>query len=159
MQDHAIRARDALGASLLGLWRRVTPERAATGIAALCHRSDRAGPRVLLVTSRDGGHWDVPRGPADPARSEGLCALYLAWQAAGVLHGHVRNLPLGILSDAPQRPGAANAPVRASLYLVDVCELAPDWPEAADRERRWFTIDAAAQRVPGPVLKRMIGRL
>jgi hypothetical protein len=45
------------------------------------------------------------------------------------------------------------------VYLLEVAELAVDWPEKGKREIRWLTCEAAAQHLREPVLARLCLRL
>lgn len=121
-------------------------------VAAVCRNPQ---GQVLLVTSRGTGRWIVPKGwpmagltLADAARQE-------AWEEAGV-RGAVDQAHIGIYHyDKAQDRGFA-VPVEVRVYLLAVESLADDWPEAAQRKRRWFDPARAAEMVAEHGLQRLL---
>jgi len=45
------------------------------------------------------------------------------------------------------------------VYLLEVTETAPDWPERGKRTTRWVTCEAAARQLREPVLAHLCLRL
>ncbi len=129
-------------------------------VAALCHRPSGAGREILLITSRDTGRWILPKGWLVDGLDAAGSALQEAWEEAGVI----------------AEPGAPVAPVGAYHYLkrkrarphpfwieaqvfaVAVAGLAEDFPEKAERNRRWVPSGLAARMVEEPGLRELIGR-
>ena len=109
---------------------------------------------VMLITSRDTGRWVVPKGNPMVGVAPHEAAAIEAWEEAG-LTGYVCAAPLGEFRyEKRRRRGAVKAVV--AVYPLAVSDQAADWPERAQRTRRWFTVDQAAAVVTEPQLKRLI---
>lgn len=123
-----------------------------TQFAALCWRGRRGRVEVLLVTSRRSGRWIPPKGwpmrgltPADAAARE-------AWEEAGAT-GRVSDACLGLYTYYKRR---LRLPCAVAVFPLEVRSLARDWPERAERRRRWMPRAKAAARVREPELARII---
>ena len=118
-------------------------------------RGDDEGIQVLLVTSRETRRWVVPRGNPvrglDPPQS----AAQEAYEEAGV-RGSIGPAPLGSYRYGKRKPTGAFLPAEVHLYPLEVEETLEDWPERAERERRWFEPYAAADAVDEPELKALL---
>ena len=122
-------------------------------VGALCR--DRATGHVLLITSRGTGRWIIPKGWPMPGRGLADAALQEAWEEAGVLGDPVQQ-ELGRFDyDKAQAAGLA-VPVEVRVFPVWVRSLADDFPEAAERERRWFHPAEAALLVAEPRLRKLL---
>ncbi|WP_281983759.1 NUDIX hydrolase [Thalassorhabdomicrobium marinisediminis] len=125
-----------------------------TQFAALCYRIKHDKVQICLVTSRRSGRWIVPKGwpmdgetPADAAATE-------AFEEAGV-RGKVHPRPAGVFSYNKTR--AADAlPCLAVVYPLKVKKVLDDWPEAAERQRKWLPRKKAAALVSDPELAAII---
>lgn len=125
-------------------------------VAALC-RDSRTG-KVLLVTSRGTGRWIVPKGWPMPGRSLADAAMQEAWEEAGVL-GKVDQVAIGSYHyDKLQDQGFA-VPVDVHVFAVDVQSLADEFPEAAERKRKWYDPARAAELVAEAGLKKLLNTL
>ncbi len=110
---------------------------------------------MLLVTSRDTGRWVIPKGwlvagllPQDSAARE-------AWEEAGVL-GTVTDVPVGLYAyDKVMGLGVA-VPCLVSVYPLRVTRLRDSFPEARQRQRKWFSPAKAARKVAEPELQRIL---
>ena len=113
----------------------------------------RRGPRgleVLLVTSRRRpGCWVLPKGgvacPADPADD----ALRECWEEAGAVCGSPRSL--GTVWSALQRSWIHG-------FAARVRRLGARWPEQGQRQRRWFSAEAALRALDRPELVALVER-
>jgi 8-oxo-dGTP pyrophosphatase MutT (NUDIX family) len=122
-------------------------------VAALCYRHTDSGLEILLITSLDTGRWILPKGwPVTGLDSEGT-ALWEAWEEAGVkpveetreFIGHYRyNKAVG---------GGVPIPTDVKVFSVEVAELADEYPEADQRQRRWMKREEASRFVDEPDLK------
>ena len=122
-------------------------------LAALCYDQEGPGKRILVVTSRGTGRWILPKGwPIEGLDSPGA-ALQEAWEEAGVRKGRPWQRPIGSYSYDKGLPGDWSVPVTTLVYPVRVEELARDYPEAPERQRRWVTPTEAADMVEEPELK------
>ena len=108
----------------------------------------------MLVTSRETRRWVIPkgwpwadRGPHDAAAAE-------AWEEAGV-RGSVQDSPVGCFHYDKRRKGDVLA-VRVTVFLLEVEEEADSWPEEKQRERAWFSPEAAAEAVVEEELKALL---
>lgn len=128
-------------------------------VAALCHRTGPEGREILLVTSRDTGRWLLPKGWPMKGKSCGEAALQEAWEEAGVKAGHVAADAIGSYSYDKRLDNGAVEPLDTLVYLVEVRELADDFPERHQRKRQWFSPLKAASLVREPGLQRLLRAL
>ena len=112
-------------------------------------------PRLLLITSRDTGRWVVPRGNPMEGLPPHLAAAQEAWEEAGV-KGPVSEAPAGTYGYRKRRRLGRGVRARVTLFPLKVEEEAADWPEAGERERRWFAPQEAAASVDEPELKALL---
>ncbi|MCV2448727.1 NUDIX hydrolase [Paracoccus sp. DMF] len=125
-------------------------------VAALC--LDEASGQVLLVTSRGTGRWIVPKGWPMPGRSLAGAAMQEAWEEAGV-RGRAGPCEIGRYRyDKDQERGFA-IPVEVRVFPLYVESLAEDYPEAEQRQRRWFPPAEAARMVAEPGLQQILRAL
>ena len=87
--------------------------------------------RVCLVTSSSGKRWVVPKGLIDEGKSAGEMALQEAWEEAGLV-GMLDSEPVGTYLYAKY-----GGTCHVTVFLMQVAEVADDWPERSLRERRW----------------------
>lgn len=111
--------------------------------AAVALRKGKAGPEILLVTSRDTGRWIVPKGWIEDGEDGGAAAAREAWEEAGVRGKSAPEGPVGSYSyikTYPKRPGIR---CDVGVYLLrDVVEKS-HWPEEKQRKRRWMALEDA----------------
>jgi 8-oxo-dGTP pyrophosphatase MutT (NUDIX family) len=89
---------------------------------------------VVLVTTRRGGHWVLPKGRFEDDLSQRQVAELEAFEEAGVL------------GRAHGRAGSATVTVgrrtlRLVVYPLEVKRLLRSWPEAGERRRRAVAVD------------------
>ena len=126
-------------------------------VAALPIRRSATGePEVLLITSRDTGRWIIPKGWPMKARKDHQAAAQEALEEAGV-SGTVRKTPMGAYVYRKQLPDRVET-CRVMVYVLEVREARDGWRESGQRQRQWFTPDAAAAHVSEPRLAAMIRR-
>ena len=122
-------------------------------VAALCLRGEGPGREVLLITSRDTGRWILPkRWPIDGLSAPGA-ALQEAWEEAGVKTGHIAEQPIGSYDYAKRMEGGVPVPVEVKVFAVTDVQMAEAYPEADERNRRWFPPSKAAALVDEPGLR------
>ncbi len=126
-----------------------------TQFAALCYRIKNDKVQVLLVTSRRTKRWIVPKGWPIDGQTPGDSAAQEAWEEAGVF-GRADQRPLGMFSYNKHMGDDDGLPVAAMVYAVKVKSLSTDYPEAAERKRKWVTRKKAAQMVDSPELSRIL---
>jgi uncharacterized protein len=109
---------------------------------------------ILLVTSRGTGRWVLPKGNVEPHLSPELAAAAEAEEEAGV-RGTVSTQPIGAFRYRKWRSRGGFRQAQVAVFPMFVTEVMDQWPEQAQRERRWFSIAAAA----GAVDERELGAM
>ncbi len=127
-----------------------------TQFAALCYRGKGKTLEICLITSRRTKRWILPKGwpmhkqtPADAAATE-------AWEEAG-LTGNAIDRCLGVYAYVKDLR-ATITPVIVMVYPVNVTQEHDDWPERAERKRKWLRPKKAAKRLAEPELRRLVRR-
>lgn len=126
-----------------------------TQFAALCYRIVNGKAQVLLITSRRGGRWIIPKGWPMDGKTPGEAALQEAWEEAGV-SGKVAGPCLGLFSYHKDMERKSDLPCVAMIYPVRVKSLAKDFPEAGMRKRKWMSPKKAAARISDPELAHIV---
>lgn len=132
-----------------------SPQETESQYAALCfRRTGKHEHEVLLITSRDTGRWIIPKGWPMKGKSGSECALREAFEEAGV-EGKPSAAPIGVYAYDKILPNGVQ-PCIVSVYPVEVDELRKDFPEKGQRERKWFSPKAAAEKVDEPELRTLL---
>ncbi len=125
-------------------------ETAVRQIAALPYRTIGEGlsapTEILLVTSRGTGRWVVPKGNVGKREAPHMAAAREALEEAGVA-GAICPSALG--SYFYRKTLSSGAAIRAEVQVFPLAVTAEldEWPEAAQRVRRWFSLTEAAAAV------------
>jgi 8-oxo-dGTP pyrophosphatase MutT (NUDIX family) len=109
--------------------------------AVIPYRRGPSGLEVLLVTSRMGSRWVLPKGVVELDLSPAASAVKEALEEAGV-RGTIDDEPLGTYQ---YRKWGGTCTVQ--VFAMEVEEEVADWPEAGMRKRAWLTVDDARRRV------------
>ncbi|MEM7026273.1 MAG: NUDIX hydrolase, partial [Pseudomonadota bacterium] len=128
------------------------PERMYRQSAVIPYRQGRDGLEVLLVTSRKGKRWVLPKGVIEPGLSAVASAAKEAMEEAGI-RGAIDDEPLGTY-----KYDKWGGTCSVQVFAMAVEEEAADWPEAGMRRRTWLTIDEARRRVDEQGLKQIFDR-
>ncbi|WP_419913549.1 NUDIX hydrolase [Hoeflea sp.] len=123
--------------------------------AALCYRKSGHSFEVLLITSRGSGRWILPKGWAIKNTSDFGTAAVEAFEEAGVI-GRIGASPLGTYEFHKWMRGGLPVRCTVQVYPLEVEELEDDFPEKDQRQRHWFKIEDAAEKVDEPQLQTMI---
>ena len=123
--------------------------------AALCYRIYNAKIGVLLITSRGTKRWIVPKGWPMQGKYPHEAALKEAAQEAGVI-GQVSSRAIGQFTYAKQMPDGSAVPCVGLVFPVRVRLLRAEYPEANERDRKWFSRKKAARKVEEPELAELI---
>ncbi|WDR02310.1 NUDIX hydrolase [Devosia algicola] len=128
----------------------------AQQLAALPWRKTKSGKiEILMVTSRISQHWLLPKGWPMTGKSLVEAAAQEALEEAGV-RGKMHSKPVGkYYYDKLMKDGQA-VPCTVDCFALKANKLLDEWPEATQRERRWFTLPDAAAAVYEPDLARML---
>jgi 8-oxo-dGTP pyrophosphatase MutT (NUDIX family) len=97
--------------------------------------------RICLITSSSGKRWVIPKGCLEPGKSVRRIALQEAWEEAG-LSGILQPHPVG--SYLYEKWGET---YHVTVFLMEVAEIADDWPERRFRLRRWMRPEKALARI------------
>lgn len=126
-------------------------------VAALCFRSREDGKKdVLLITSRDTGRWILPKGWPIDGLDAADAAMQEAWEEAGVTNGKVSPVPVGTFEYNKRFDSGAPVPCVTDVFAIEVGELANDYPEQSERQRKWVSTSEAATMVDEPELQRLL---
>lgn len=126
-----------------------------TQFAALCYRVVKGKTEVLLITSRRTGRWIVPKGWPMNGKTPAECAATEAWEEAGVV-GRPQDRCLGLYSYTKVVAAKADLPCIAMIFPVRVKSMSAEYPEMAQRQRKWFSLRKAALLVGEPELSRIL---
>lgn len=128
-------------------------------IAAIPVRRRTTGAiEVLLVTSRETRRWVIPKGWPWPGVPDHEAAAAETWEEAGV-RGKVTTDQIGTFTYDKQLRDGVIITVNVMVYLLEVVEEEPTWPEMDERQRVWFSPGAAAQAVVEQELKALLQTL
>jgi ADP-ribose pyrophosphatase YjhB (NUDIX family) len=114
---------------------------------------------ILLISKRRSKKWGIPKGRVLPQLSFRENAAKEAFEEAGVT-GHLSSTSVGMFR---AKKSAANSLVdriiEVWIYLLEVTETLPDWPEKDQRVTRWVTCETAARELREPLLTDLCHRL
>jgi 8-oxo-dGTP pyrophosphatase MutT (NUDIX family) len=129
-----------------------------SGVLAF-RREDNGDPLVLLISRRRSKKWGIPKGKVEPTLTFPETAAKEAFEEAGVI-GYISPSSVGMFR-AKKRTAKPQLQqtIEVWVYLLEVTETAPDWPERDKRAIRWVTCEAAAQQLREPVLAHLCHRL
>src|SRR5438270_2754473 len=102
--------------------------------------------RACIITSSNGKRWVIPKGLIEPGQSAGETALQEAWEEAGLV-GTLQPEPVG--SYLYEKYGNT---YHVIVFVMDVTQVAQDWPERAARERSWVGATGLFERIEEPGL-------
>lgn len=105
---------------------------------------------MVLVTSRRGKRWVIPKGLVEPHLAPGSSAAKEAFEEAGLL-GEISQEPVGHYHY--EKWGQR---CQVAVYLLRVEEVLESWPEARTRTRVWLSHSRAAERIDEPALASLI---
>jgi 8-oxo-dGTP pyrophosphatase MutT (NUDIX family) len=111
-------------------------------VAAVCYRLRGSDVELLLVQT-GGGRWIFPKGCVEPGLTHAQAAAIEAFEEAGV-HGRIEEKSFS--KYRVWRAGKKSSGKQAVMaHLCEVLRLGP--PQETGRNRTWFTVDKAKQRL------------
>lgn len=122
---------------------------APTQSAALPYRARDGRVEVLLVTSRGGRGWIIPKGKIEPRLGSAASARREAREEGGV-DGEIGPAPFD-----QYRHGGDGGPL-VEVYLMRATRELRSWPEQHQRERRWMPVDDAARLAADAGVERVL---
>jgi 8-oxo-dGTP pyrophosphatase MutT (NUDIX family) len=108
------------------------------------------GIDILLISTRSGSHWTIPKGNIKKRLSAALSALEEADEEAGI-NGLVVKPNLGHFEYRK-----FGRQYRVKVFLCEVVEMKETWLEDRDRIRRWMSIEEAHRIVKFTDLRPLI---
>jgi predicted phosphate transport protein (TIGR00153 family) len=111
--------------------------------------------RIMLVTSRDSGRWVIPKGNPEQSLTAHSAAALEAKEEAGVV-GLVCPTALGSYRYRKKRGNGASLMIDVDVFPLAVNAELASWKEQNQRERRWFSLNEAADAVDEPDLRDLI---
>src|SRR5438270_8887961 len=106
--------------------------------------------RACIITSSNGKRWVIPKGLIEPGQSAGETALQEAWEEAGLV-GTLHAEPIG--SYLYEKYGNT---YHVIVFVMDVTEVAADWPESGVRQRSWVSPTGLVERIEEPGLLEVV---
>lgn len=124
-----------------------------TQSAILPYRRQGDGLEVLVITSRKGKRWVVPKGVVEPGMTAAASAAKEAAEEAGV-EGRVIGQSLGTYCYDKWR-----GTCEVEVFPMEVTTELEQWPESTFRRREWVTLEEAAKRLNEEGLRAILRRL
>lgn len=125
-------------------------------IGALPYIRDETGRiHVMLVTSREARRWVIPKGWPIKGKKPYAAAEVEAFEEAGLI-GRIGKAPVGSYDYDKRLAGGSTVPCEVIVFPLDVTEYHDTWPEMAERERRWFSPEEAANSVEEQGLRQLL---
>jgi 8-oxo-dGTP pyrophosphatase MutT (NUDIX family) len=118
--------------------------------AAVPFRTRDGELEVLLITTLRRRRWIFPKGLIDPGCSPVEAAAIEAFEEAGV-SGTVYPDSVGYY-EYHKWGGLC----QVQVFLMEVDEIADNWPESGSRDREWFAMDEAINLVAEGELRRIL---
>jgi 8-oxo-dGTP pyrophosphatase MutT (NUDIX family) len=106
---------------------------------------------IMLITTRRRAGWIIPKGVVAPGSGPEESALKEAYEEAGIRGEASATEELGEY-EYEKWGGVCTVKV----YLMRVESVLERWPESGKRERRWMTVERAAQVVREQGLRALI---
>jgi 8-oxo-dGTP pyrophosphatase MutT (NUDIX family) len=129
-----------------------------SGVLAF-RRGDNGDPLVLLISRKRSKKWGIPKGKLVPTQNFPENAAREAFKEAGVI-GYISPSAVGMFRVKKHMVDPQiSQTIEVWVYLLEVTEVAADWPERGKREIRWVTCVDAARQLREPVLSHLSHRL
>ncbi|THD35483.1 MAG: DUF47 family protein [Sphingomonas sp.] len=110
---------------------------------------------MLLITSRENKRWVIPKGNPSSGYEPHAAAAIEADEEAGV-RGLVCPTPLGSYRYRKRQRNGASLMVDVDVFPLAVNRELDHWKEQSQRERRWVSLNDAADMVEEPDLADLI---
>lgn len=130
--------------------------RAQFAAAPFRYRDD-GGIEVLLVTTRETGRWVIPKGWPMKKLGPLAAAMREAYEEAGV-RGE-GGPSIGAFDYLKIMRSGPNQLCEVEVFPLLVREELEDWPEKAERRRRWFSPEEASAAVDEERLRAILADL
>ena len=124
-------------------------------VGALPWRRRDGKVEILLVTSRTTGRWLIPKGGVMAHLTDMNAARLEALEEAGVV-GRMRRKRIGTYTYRKLDAGAPAQLCAVKVFALEVEDELRHWQEMRQRQRRWFSVEKAVQRVEERQLRTII---
>ncbi len=124
-------------------------------VAALPLRKKGRTVEILLISSRETKRWVIPKGWPMQGRTDDQAAQQEAFEEAGV-QGRIGTTPIGSFAYNKRKKSGKLQPCDVTVYAMTVEKLLRNWPEKAERKRRWFKAIEASELVHEEGLRAII---
>ena len=113
----------------------------------------------MLIGKKKSKEWSIPKGNIEPNLSFGENAAKEAYEEAGV-KGVVSTSFAGKFRDTKRtRTRLSKRIIEVWVYLLEVQNCLPDWPEKGKRQLQWVPCETAMRLLREPVLAQLCARL
>ncbi|HVK90927.1 MAG TPA: NUDIX hydrolase [Mycoplana sp.] len=102
--------------------------------------------RILLITSRERGRWIVPKGWPIKEQTALVAASREAFEEAGII-GDISPAPVTTYRYMKVLNDGSQVPCRVAVFGMNVRGTLIHWREKGQRQRRWFSVEAAADKL------------
>ncbi|UCF63297.1 MAG: NUDIX hydrolase [bacterium] len=109
--------------------------------------------QILLVQTRSGDKWTIPKGIIDPGFTAQETALAEAYEEAG-LKGALHPEIFGTFSYSKWQGTCI-----VQVFLMKVYQELIHWPERYFRERKWVNLEQSARMLKYPALSKIIDKI
>lgn len=111
--------------------------------------------RLLMITSRETRRWVIPKGNRARGIAPHIAAAQEAFEEAGAL-GVPSPTALGTYSYWKRLKDGRFKKAMVEVFPLAVESEADEWPEAGERERRWFSLGEAIELLEEEELRSLI---
>lgn len=116
-------------------------------VGVLPWRVRRDGERkLLLITSRRRGRWIVPKGWPMKGYPAFVAASREAFEEAGII-GDISSVPVTTYRYMKVRDDGSQVACRVTVFGMNVRGTLSHWREKGQRQRRWFSLEMAADKL------------
>ena len=123
-------------------------------VASLPYRKHGKGVDVLLITSRETKRWVIPKGWPMTGKKDCDAAAAEAFEEGGI-EGKISKKSIGAYHYV-KRKKTGDVECEVTVFPLEVNNLLRNWPEKAERRRKWFKAKEAAKRVNEEGLRAII---
>ncbi|MGX5722398.1 NUDIX hydrolase [Shinella zoogloeoides] len=128
-------------------------------VGVLPWRVRRDGERkLLLITSRRRGRWIVPKGWPMKGYPPFIAASREAFEEAGII-GDISSVPVTTYRYMKDRDDGSQVACRVTVFGMNVGGTLSHWREKGQRQRRWFSLEAAASKLDDVELAEFVREL
>jgi 8-oxo-dGTP pyrophosphatase MutT (NUDIX family) len=113
----------------------------------------------IVISRKRSKKWGIPKGKVETTLIFPETAAKEAFEEAGVI-GYISPYSVGMFRAKKRTENLqVQQTIEVWVYLLEVTEMAPNWPERGRRAIRWVTCEAAARHLREPVLTHLCHRL